>query len=142
MSSTRIVSLLILLAILLPASLAAQDATGSIRGTVLDSTGRRIAHASIAVVNTSTGLRYTVTSDAEGGFALELLPPGEYSARVVAEGMSPQVTPQLHVDVGAAANLEFRLIIAGAHENVTVSAAPTLVETSPAPYPRSSTNVP
>ena len=111
------------------ASLAAQDATGAIRGAVLDSTGSRIAQASIVVVNTATGTRYTATSDAGGDFAFELLPPGDYSARVVAEGMSPQVTPQLHVDVGAAANLEFRLTIAGAHENVTVSAAPTLVET-------------
>src|SRR5579864_8817279 len=131
MSSTRIVSLLIFSAILLPSSLGAQDATGSIRGIVLDSTGSRIAHASIAVVSTSTGTRYTATSDVEGGFALELLPPGDYFARVVAEGMSPQVTPQLHVDVGGSANLEFRLTLAGAHENVTVSAAPTLVETQP-----------
>ena len=134
MSSTRIVSLpaLILFLIAMPASLAAQDsATGSIRGTVSDSTSSRIALASIAIVNIATGTRYTATSDAEGGFVLDLLPPGDYSARVVAEGMSPQVTPQLHVDVGAAANLEFRLTIAGAHENVSVSAAPTLVETQP-----------
>ena len=46
--------------------------------------------------------------------------------------MSPQVTPQLHVDVGAVAVLEFHLTIAGAHENVTVSGAPALVETQPA----------
>ena len=131
MSATRIVSLLLLSAILLPASLAAQDATGSIRGTVFDSTGSRIARASVAVVNTATGTRYNATTDAEGGFALELLPPGDYSARVVAEGMSPQLTPQLHVDIGAAASLEFRLAVAGAHENVTVSAAPTVVETQP-----------
>ncbi len=73
--------------------------------------------------------RYSAASDAEGRFALDLLPPGDYSARVVAQGMSPQVTPQLHVDVGGAAELEFRLTVAGAHENVTVSAAPALVET-------------
>jgi hypothetical protein len=45
--------------------------------------------------------------------------------------MSSQITPQLHVDIGAAATLEFHLTIAGAHENITVSAAPTLVETQP-----------
>ena len=45
--------------------------------------------------------------------------------------MSPQVTPQLHVDVGATAELKFVLTIAGAHENVTVSGAPALVETQP-----------
>jgi Carboxypeptidase regulatory-like domain len=132
MSSTRIsLPALIFFLIAIPASLAAQDATGSIRGTVVDSTGSRISKASIAIVNIATGLRYTATSDAEGGFAFELLPPGDYSARVVAEGMSPQITPQLHVDVGGSANLEYRLTVAGAQENVTVSAAPTLVETQP-----------
>ena len=113
-----------------PVRLVAQDsATGAIRGTVLDSTGGRMAQASIVVVNTATGARYSAASDAEGRFALDLLPPGDYSARVVAQGMSPQVTPQLHVDVGGAAELEFRLTVAGAHENVTVSGAPALVET-------------
>ena len=68
------------------------------------------------------------TSDGEGAFAFDLLQPGDYSGRVTAQGMSPQVTPQLHVDVGAAAVLEFRLTIAGVHENVTVSGAPALVE--------------
>jgi len=113
-------------------SLAAQDsATGAIRGTVLDATGSRIPQASIVVVNTATGTRHAATSDAEGSFTLDLLPPGDYSARVVAQGMSPQITPQLHVDVGGVAVLEFRLTIAGAHENITVSAAPALVETQP-----------
>jgi hypothetical protein len=111
--------------------LTAQDsATGSIRGTVLDATGSRIPQASIVVVNTATGARYVATSDAEGRFALELS-PGDYSARVVAQGMSPQITPQLHVDVGGEAELEFRLTVAGAHENVTVSGSPALVETNP-----------
>ena len=130
MSSTRIIFLpALMLLLILP--LPAQDsATGSLRGTVLDSSGGRIPQASIVVVSTSTGTRYTAASDAEGGFALEL-PPGDYSARAVAQGMSPQITPQLHIDVGAVANLQFHLSIAGAHENVTVSGAPALVETQP-----------
>jgi len=133
MSSTRIISYpaLILFLITLPALLAAQDsATGAIRGTVFDASGGRIPQASIVVVNTAAGTRHTATSDAEGSFTLELS-PGDYSARVTAQGMSPQVTPQLHVDVGGAAVLEFRLTIAGVHEKVTVSGAPALVETQP-----------
>ena len=134
MSSTRIRGFLALLLFLImmpaPIRLAAQDsATGAIRGSVFDPTGSRIAQASIVVVSTATGARYAATSDAEGRFAIDLLPPGDYSARVVAQGMSPQVTPQLHVDVGGAAQLEFHLTVAGAHETVTVSGAPGLVET-------------
>src|ERR1700751_3459508 len=45
--------------------------------------------------------------------------------------MSPQVTPQLHVDVGGEAALTFRLKIAGAEESLTVSSAPAMVETKP-----------
>ena len=133
MCSTRIlvVLTLIFLAITLPvpSRLMGQDsATGALRGSVLDSTGGRIPQASVVVVNIATGTRYTATSDAEGRFAIELL-PGDYSARVAAQGMSPQVTPQLHVDVGGAAELEFRLTIAGPQESVTVSSAPALVDT-------------
>src|SRR5579872_4222080 len=127
-----IVLSMIMLSLIMPPRLHSQDAaTGSIRGAVLDSTGGRIPQASIVVINIATGTRYTATSDAEGRFGLDLVPPGDYSARAVAQGMSPQVTPQLHVDVGGAADLEFRLTIAGAQESMTVSSAPLMVETQP-----------
>ncbi len=114
MSRTRTSLLLVAIAFItalsLPHSLAAQDSgTGALRGTVLDSTGGRIAQASIVVVNSANGTRYAATSDSEGRFAFELLPPGDYSARVEAQSMSPQITPPLHVDVGGTADLEFRL---------------------------------
>src|SRR5579863_5271452 len=135
MSSTRTsisITFLLVAVLSLPNHLAAQDsATGALCGTVLDASGGRIAHAMIIVVNSSNGMRYTAASDAEGRFALEMLPPGDYSARVEAQSMSPQVTPQLHVDVGGTSELEFRLTIASSQESLTVSAAPTLVETQP-----------
>src|ERR1700674_121318 len=108
----------------------AQDAsTGAIRGTVSDSTGRRIVDASIALVDEAQGFRYFVTSDSQGQFVFKLLPPGEYSARAVAPDMSPQLTPKLHVDVGATTEIEFKLQVGGAKEQVTVSGESPLVET-------------
>src|SRR5580692_1529086 len=124
----QILSLLVLLS----SALAQDAATGAIHGTVVDLHDLRIPGATIAVVNTATGARYSVTSDVEGRFAIDLLPPGDYSARVVAKDMSPQITPQLHVDVGAAAEIQFRLTVAGAQEHVSVSGAPALVDTQPA----------
>ena len=92
---------LIIFCLLLGFPLTARDAaTGAIHGTVVDLHDLRIPGASIVVVNTATGVRYSATSDAEGRFSLDLLPPGDYSARVVANYMSPQITPQMHVDVG------------------------------------------
>jgi hypothetical protein len=112
----------------MPAS--GQDAaTGAIHGTVFDPAGGRIARASIVAVSSANGARYSATSDAEGRFALDLMPPGDYSARAVAPGMSPQVTPQLHVEIGAAAEIEFHLTISGPQESVTVSGGPALVDT-------------
>jgi len=112
--------------------LRAQDsATGIICGTVVDGSGGRVTQASVVIVNSATGRRYSANSDEEGRFTLDLLPPGDYAARVTAEGMLPQVTPALHVDVGGTVQLEFRLTVAGANEKVTVSAAPWLVETKP-----------
>jgi hypothetical protein len=113
-------------------SLSAQDsATGSIRGVVLDPGGARFPQALIAIANSATNARYLTTSDVEGRFAFEMLPPGDYSARVEAPGMSPEVTPSLHVDVGGVSELHFRLSLAGTQESLTVSAMPTLVETKP-----------
>lgn len=77
--STRL--LLVVSLMLLAGRLQGQDAsTGALRGTVFDPSGGQIAGATIVLVNAATGLRYSVTSDAEGRFALELLPPGDYSA--------------------------------------------------------------
>jgi hypothetical protein len=124
---------LIILCILLALPLArAQDAaTGAIHGTVIDHHDLRIAGATVAVVNVATGASYSATSNAEGRFSIDILPPGDYSVRTVAKDMSPQITPLLHVEVGAAAELEFRLSVAGPEERVTVSGAPQLVETQP-----------
>ncbi len=127
---TRSLLIFTVLSVATTAPLAAQSsATGAIRGTVLDATNSRIPKALIAVASYATGRRYEATSDSEGRFAIDLLPPGEYSARVVAQGMSPQVSPPLHVEVGGSVELEFRLTVAGAQENITVSGAPAIVET-------------
>ncbi len=117
--------------LLTPPIFSQDSATAAIRGTVADPHGLRIPSADIVVVNTATGRRYSVTTDSEGRFALDLLPPGDYSARAVAQGMSPQITPPLHLDVGGAVELEFHLSLAGVQESITVSGDPQLVETQP-----------
>ncbi len=131
-SRARKLRLAVPLVLLLTSSfLLTQDsATGSLRGVVLDPSGSRVAQASIALVNNANGIRYASITGAQGEFAVEL-PPGDYSVRVEAHGMSPEVTPQLHIDVGGIAQLEFHLKVAGAQEQVTVSAAPPAVETQP-----------
>src|SRR5437667_8922297 len=93
--------------------LAQDGSTAAIRGTVLDSSSKRIAGATVALVNDATGVRYEKTSDDTGRFAFALLPPGDYSARVTAEGMSPQLSPGIHVAVEGAIEISFKLAVAG-----------------------------
>ena len=85
--------------------------------------------ATVALVNDATGTHYEQASDQAGRFAFELLAPGEYSARVAADKMSPQISPNIRVEIGGVAEINFSLLIAGARESVTVSAEPRAVET-------------
>lgn len=129
-SSARAVSLSVLL--LAALAVHAQDASsGAIRGAVVDASGSLIAGAPVALVNAATGFRYSGVSDSAGRFAFDLLPPGDYTARAIATGMSPQLTPKMHVPVGGTLEVEFKLAVAGAQETVTVSSEPPLVETQP-----------
>src|ERR1700674_2658944 len=131
LSLRHTISCAVLTYLLLASALAQEASTGAIRGTVVDAAGSRIAGATVALVNAATGFRYGATTGVEGRFSFELLPPGEYSGRAEAAGMSPQTTPRLHVDVGGTTELEFNLRVAGAKETITVSGEPPLVEPHP-----------
>src|SRR5260370_17793794 len=132
-------SAIILIVILSATLVFAQDAsTGAVRGTVRDASSSTIENATLVLVNTATGLRYSAITDSEGRFAFELLPPAPYSARAEAAGMSPQTTPELNVELGASLELNFTLAVAGAKETITVSDAPPRVETQPSPLSSSS----
>jgi len=110
----------------------AQDAsTGALRGVVLDGMGNAIVDAPVVLINSATGYRYAATSDLQGSFVFDLLPPGGYSARATAIGMSSQTTSALEVAVGGVTEVQFRLAVAATSENVTVSGAPPLVDTQP-----------
>ena len=74
----------------------AQDAsTGALRGSVLDAQGVAVTNADIVAICVETGVRYHTATDVAGRFVVDLLPPGNYSARAEAEGMSPQISPCL-----------------------------------------------
>ncbi|HXY78581.1 MAG TPA: carboxypeptidase regulatory-like domain-containing protein [Candidatus Acidoferrales bacterium] len=128
----RVVLRLFLLQLVFIASRAwAQDAsTGALRGVVLDGQGAVITNADIVAIRVETGIRYHSATDSAGRFAVDLLPPGQYSARAEAEGMSPQISPMIRVEVGAAAQLTFKLKVTGPKESITVSEAPR-IETDP-----------
>jgi Carboxypeptidase regulatory-like domain len=106
-----------------------QDAsTGALRGVVLDAQGALVTNADIMAIGVETGIRYHSATDSSGRFTVDLLPPGQYSARAEAEGMSPEISPLIRLEIGVAAQLTFRLKVAGPKETITVSDAPRQVE--------------
>jgi hypothetical protein len=120
------------LTVFISAPASAQDASsGAIRGTVVDAQGAVVTNADIVAIRVSTGIRYHAGTDSGGRFAVDLLAPGDYSARAEAEGMSPEISPLIHVDEGAATVLAFKLKVAGPKETITVSDTPHAVETNP-----------
>ena len=127
-----IVFLFLMILIFVVCGAFGQDvSTGALRGVVLDAQGAVITSADIVAIRVETGLRYHAATDSAGRFVLDLLPPGQYSARAEAEGMSPQISPVIRVEVGAAAQLSFKLKVAGPSETITVAEAPRTVETDP-----------
>src|SRR5208282_5430350 len=71
-----------------PPSLNAQIQDGSIVGSVLDSTGGRVAAAEIAVVEFGTSLERHAIANSVGEFRIENLRPGKYRVRVNARGFA------------------------------------------------------
>ena len=113
-------------------SLFGQDAsTGALRGVVLDAQGAAITNADIVAIRVETGFRYHTATDSVGRFTVDLLPPGQYSTRAEAEGMSPQISPLIRVEVGATTQLTFKLKVGGPMETITVSEAPRILDENP-----------
>ncbi|MGD0267792.1 MAG: carboxypeptidase regulatory-like domain-containing protein [Candidatus Sulfotelmatobacter sp.] len=80
---------LILFAVLLAATLHAQNSRGSLRGTVQDATGARIASAKIVAQLSGSSVQRVASSEDRGEFRLDDLPPGSYRITISATGFAP-----------------------------------------------------
>src|SRR5689334_14309253 len=83
----------------IPALAMAQvGGSGSIRGTVLDSSGAVLPGASVTATNVATGVATTRTATDAGVFVVSPLPPGEYRVTVTLEGFQTFVQEHVIVD--------------------------------------------
>ena len=72
----------ILFALTLATASYAQTVSGTLRGTVTDSTGAFVPNATVRVVSTETGLERTLVTSAEGLYNFPFLPIGAYRLEV------------------------------------------------------------
>jgi Carboxypeptidase regulatory-like domain len=83
---------------------AIAQGTGSIQGTVTDSSGAPIFGAVVAVEGADGNRRMTAT-DVEGAFKMSSLAPGNYSIRISAAGLSDWTVENVRPSVNPESNL-------------------------------------
>jgi hypothetical protein len=103
--------------------------TGSITGTVRDSSGSLVTDAQIEVRNEVQGVRRDTNTDSHGGFSVIALVPAEhYSITVNKAGFSVFLKEDLEVLVGEVTNLEIALEVARETTRVSVAASGGVVD--------------
>jgi len=99
-----------------------QAETGSVNGTVTDSTGAVIPGATVTAKSVATGAERTTTSGASGGYLIQELLPGLYDVTVTSGNFSP-FTARVEVTVGGKATVDAQLSVAGKTTTVEVVGA-------------------
>jgi hypothetical protein len=102
-------------------AMAQTASTGSVAGTVLDSTGGAIAGAAVEITNTETGVISKQTSSSEGAFVFPNLPPGPYVIKVVASGFRTASVGGLNVEVAKSYMQEIKMEVGSLTEVVEVT---------------------
>ncbi|HVO59438.1 MAG TPA: carboxypeptidase regulatory-like domain-containing protein [Terriglobales bacterium] len=118
----------LLAVVFLAPRLVAQTASGSIIGTVTDSTGAVVAGASVNVRSLSTGLTQTRTTTQSGTYSIVALEPGDYTVSVTSSGFQG-AQANVHVLVGQTINGDFQLRPQGTTSEVEVQADVNQVNT-------------
>ena len=70
----------------LAVSARAVDVNGRIKGVITDPSGAVVPNAGVTAINQATGVKFTTTSQADGGYTFQQLPIGTYTISVVGSG--------------------------------------------------------
>ena len=101
----------------------AQETTGSISGTITDSSGASVKGASVRLTNTDRGQDIrNLTTNSAGFYTATSLPLGTYSVKVTASGFKSEVVTGLVLHVSDALTVNRTLVVGNAEETVSVTA--------------------
>ncbi len=129
MNKLRLVLPLACVFLLAPATWA-QATLADILGTVRDPSGAAVSGAAVRVRNMSTNDTRETTTNTEGVFRVQFLPPGQYEVSVTRSGFSRYIQGPITLRVGQDVELSIKLEVAGMTEVVTVTADAGLVNTT------------
>ncbi len=123
------VSLLVLALALLMPRLAMAQATGTIAGTVKDTSGAVLPGVSVEASSPALIEKVrAVTTDASGNYKIVDLRPGTYTVTVTLPGFSTFKREGLELSAGFTANVSAELKVGSLEETVTVTGATPIVD--------------
>jgi iron complex outermembrane recepter protein len=107
-----------LMILALPIRVTAQDSGGTVAGRVtLETSGDPVHGATVVIV----GARRTVTTGDDGKFTISAVPPGTYEVLAQREHLTAS-RQSVTITAGQTATVEFKLVLAAVHEELTVTA--------------------
>lgn len=120
----------LLLLIALSTGATAQQATGTIKGQVVDELGGAIVGASVVVVD-SNGKERTAKTDGEGFFVINSLEPGKYRVRASLVGFAAYEDPAVEVIDGRSKQFNITLKVTIEEQKVTINSDSQSLSTEP-----------
>jgi len=120
--------LCVLLALCFSRSALAQQISGSIRGTVVDTSGATVTGALVSATQTETGLTRTATSNRSGEYVLLELPVGHYRLLVESKGFQKYAQQGIILDVNETATVPVRLAVGAETQRIDVQADVQLIQ--------------
>ena len=125
----KLFCLLFAMVIFAVSGLAQNVSTAQLHGSVTDPNGAVVSGATVAARQPATNFEVTTTTDGQGEYRFVELPPGRYIITVTAAGFAKLSATDLVLNVGQTAELPVALTVAATSTEVSVTAAPQLVET-------------
>jgi hypothetical protein len=122
------ITLLILVAIVLPQFAFSQGTGASIQGRITDESGAALPGASVEARQTVTGQSRTATTDADGSYKISELRVGPYEITVNLSGFTQQTRSGVNLVIGQQASIDFTLQVSGVSESIVVEEDAPVVE--------------
>lgn len=123
----RRVLLLFALAVVLPGLLPAQvSTTGKITGVVTDPSGAAVATATVTVKSAALMSPRTTTTNSDGTYLFDLLPPGNYEITVSANGFRTVEETGIVITAGFTATVNSKLQVGQMNQTVQVEGEPVV----------------
>ena len=124
--------LLCVLILALPLTMQAQQYSGTITGTVTDTSGASVPGAGVTATNKGNGSVYTATSSDQGVYTFAQLPVGTYDVQVKKASFKDFLAKGVEVHTSTTTEANAKLAVGSASETITVEASDVQVETTQA----------